>query len=557
MPQKLMKTNFFNEDYWIKNWYFIFIIIFLLLLFGLGSWGLTDSSEARYAEISREMIISKDYLNPTLLGIKHFHKPPVTYYLTALGFKLFGINEFGARFFLQVALLFQLFFIFKITDFLYNNKKISLAASLIYFTFPIVIISTRNLTTDAYLTTFILAATFFWLSYIKKNKTIYLYLFYAFLGVIFETKGPVGLIVPITFIMFYKSVNKLGFKWSINHFLGILLFLIVGMSWYVGVILENKNLLDYFIGNQIVNRVASNNFNRSEPFWYYLALLPLAGFPLILFLIKDTFKNYSVFLKQKSTEFVLLFSVIIFVVILSVSSSKLILYTLPVFPFLAILLANYFDTVQIKEIKTVNKVYYLLLVMLILGMFIIYLLNENYRISLDFIGLTIVMISLSVFLIQNSFQNSNYLKPVLLGTVFMLAVTNISNFEFKENELKLNSVKPIASYIAQESKNNKPTVIVFNQLLPSLEFYLNEPIITVNNGNYRTERETLFETNNTWKEHLINFKGDDKNELLQSSFKSNSFLIIKKNEKRNPDIDGVIKGFSKAKQFDKYIVYSK
>ena len=94
---------------------------------------------------------TKLYDHPKLMEIKHYHKPPVTYYVTVLGFKIFGVNAFGARFFLQIAILIQLFLIYQITFLLFNDKKISLAAALIYFSLPLVLISSRNLTTDAYL----------------------------------------------------------------------------------------------------------------------------------------------------------------------------------------------------------------------------------------------------------------------------------------------------------------------------------------------------------------------------------------------------------------------
>ena len=59
------------------RFYLLFICLaFFCLIIGLGSYGLAESSEARYAEISREMFLSGDYLNPQLLGIFHFHKPP-------------------------------------------------------------------------------------------------------------------------------------------------------------------------------------------------------------------------------------------------------------------------------------------------------------------------------------------------------------------------------------------------------------------------------------------------------------------------------------------------
>lgn len=101
---------------------FLALVFFGLVLFS-GNWGLTESSEARYATIAKEMVDTDSYINPTLLGIKHLHKPPLTYYITAFSYKIFGVNEFGARFFLHIALVFQLLLVFKITQLLFKNEK--------------------------------------------------------------------------------------------------------------------------------------------------------------------------------------------------------------------------------------------------------------------------------------------------------------------------------------------------------------------------------------------------------------------------------------------------
>ncbi len=119
----------------------IISVSLLLLTFSLGNWGLMETSEARYAEISREMIENGDYLHPKLLGIYHYHKPPMTYQITALGYKIFGVNELGARFFLQIAILIQMLLIYQITLLLFKSKETALASALIYFSLPIVLIS--------------------------------------------------------------------------------------------------------------------------------------------------------------------------------------------------------------------------------------------------------------------------------------------------------------------------------------------------------------------------------------------------------------------------------
>jgi len=69
----------------------------LLGLVGLGSIGLVDYDEAAYAEVARAMWASGDWLVPRLCGETFFEKPPLLYWIEALGFAAFGIGELGAR----------------------------------------------------------------------------------------------------------------------------------------------------------------------------------------------------------------------------------------------------------------------------------------------------------------------------------------------------------------------------------------------------------------------------------------------------------------------------
>ena len=77
--------------------------IVLTLLFGLLWFGQLDyrklvkPDEGRYAEISREMAASGDWVTPRLNGLKYFEKPPMQYWATAAAFRVFGVNEWTAR----------------------------------------------------------------------------------------------------------------------------------------------------------------------------------------------------------------------------------------------------------------------------------------------------------------------------------------------------------------------------------------------------------------------------------------------------------------------------
>ena len=540
----------------MKNKLYIFLFIaFLALTFMLGSWGLTDSSEARYAEIGKEMFINKDYINPTLLGIKHLHKPPVTYYLTALGYQIFGVHEFAARFFMQVALVFQLFLVFKITLLLYNSEKLAFTAALVYFSMPIAIIAVRTLTTDAYLATFILASIYFWLRYKQQNKVYLLYLFYLFLGLIFETKGPVGFIVPLTFIITHKIINKDKIQLTIHQFLGFLLFLFIAASWYIVAIKNNEGLFDYFFNNQLVERVSQNKFKRGKPFWYYILLLPALGLPWVFYLLSYFKNNLKTIIQKKKTDFILLITFIVLFVVLTISTSKLILYVLPLFFVLAIFSAKKLSKSSEKSIKIYSVIHLTLTLLITTTIVVLPFIDSTFEVNnLIAIGSLFVFGGLALFL-NKKLNNTNYSKPAYLGSLFIVALIFSANQFFKSNELKINSVKPIADFII-ENDTNESEVMVYNYLLPSLSFYLNKNITTINHGRYTTQRETQFETNENWKSNLINYF--DKNDRSRIYLKQpkNSIYLIKRKKDVFPDTLQVFANKLKhKKEFEKFELY--
>ena len=77
----------------------LILSLFLAALFGfkLGERALWSPVEGHYAEIAREMVVSGDYLTPSLAGMKFLEKPPLFYWLENVNIKLFGLNEWSLR----------------------------------------------------------------------------------------------------------------------------------------------------------------------------------------------------------------------------------------------------------------------------------------------------------------------------------------------------------------------------------------------------------------------------------------------------------------------------
>ena len=103
-PQKsTSKTEMIDEPYGSakRSRYALALLIGLACLFfffGAGRIALVGPDEPRYAEVAREMFSSGDYISTKLCGCLWFEKPALFYWLAALSYRLFGVNEFAARF---------------------------------------------------------------------------------------------------------------------------------------------------------------------------------------------------------------------------------------------------------------------------------------------------------------------------------------------------------------------------------------------------------------------------------------------------------------------------
>ncbi|MEM9505826.1 MAG: glycosyltransferase, partial [Cyanobacteria bacterium P01_E01_bin.43] len=65
----------------------------IAFFWGLASTGLVDETEPLFAEAARQMYETGDWVTPYFNGVTRFDKPPLVYWLMALGFHLFGVNE--------------------------------------------------------------------------------------------------------------------------------------------------------------------------------------------------------------------------------------------------------------------------------------------------------------------------------------------------------------------------------------------------------------------------------------------------------------------------------
>jgi 4-amino-4-deoxy-L-arabinose transferase-like glycosyltransferase len=82
---------------WVLAILWLLLISFLAFFWNLGSIGLIDETEPLFAEASRQMTVTGDWITPYFNGVTRFDKPPLIYWSQAIAYLTFGINEFAAR----------------------------------------------------------------------------------------------------------------------------------------------------------------------------------------------------------------------------------------------------------------------------------------------------------------------------------------------------------------------------------------------------------------------------------------------------------------------------
>jgi 4-amino-4-deoxy-L-arabinose transferase len=523
-------------------------LLCLLMTLTNGQWGVVETSEARYAEISREMYRSGDWLHPKLLNIHHYHKPPVTYWLTATAFSMFGVNTFAARFFLVIAFGIQLILFFKLAELVFKNRQAAFYSALVYATIPLVLISVRGLTTDAYLNTFVLLSLYFLVKFRESKKIQYVYGAALAMGLGFLTKGPVIFIVPLlAAVGLGKSNTWPPLKLS-QAGLALLIFIVIGFSWFLLLIAEDSRFADYFFFRHFIDRIAhAEVFARKEPWYYYLPVFPLVTLPWIIIfangLLKRRTKPEDTGLMRRLLTWWLLIPFIIF----SVSSSKLVLYILPLSIGFS-LVTGYFLTSGVSN--RVLMITISLCVLIYIGLLSTPIYLSGFEGTQLLFPLTTIALILSIGLWFLNMTSER--KLLILSSLFAITLILYSSVFFKFNSAQVNTLTSVSNFIKQNQWRER-NVIVYDELLPSVAFELDKDIISVYAGDRSLKRETQFEKDEQWRNYLLDVSDPKGFGHLKSLLSQKSVLIVKKDLPK--DLEIIMSGDWHRKEFGKWVVY--
>ncbi|TLM97084.1 hypothetical protein FDY95_03575 [Hymenobacter jeollabukensis] len=503
-------------------------------LLNLNAWGVLESSEARYAEIGREMLAGGDWLHPRLLGIQHFHKPPLTYWLTAAGLGLFGGTAGAVRLLPVLAVLAQVALVYALGLLVFaRDRRRALAAAVVYGTLPVVLISALNVTTDAYLATLELLAAYAFLHYhctpAGRPAARWLYLGWVALGLGFLTKGPVAVVLPVMVVISqHLSKGSPRRPWSWHHLSAGLLFALVGLSWYLVLVADNPAFVRYFLFEHTVERFANAaTFNRAKPWWFYLVLAPVGALPWSAALLTELVRNGWRRLGRRWQQ-VLLWWVLVPLLFFSLSKSKLLLYVLPIFPGVALLtvelLGRRTDAVLLRWYVGFMALFGLVLG----GLCLLPLLGVGYGLVVAPWVALWPAAGVLLLLFTHMFWDEVRVAPrlLVLTVLFSLGLLAAAKPILGQIEARANGSRPVARRLKELNLQDRP-VLVYNELLPSLAFAQRRLPVSLYDGNQALQRETQFEADGRWHQNLINLQDPADTTVLGPLLRRQPVLLVK------------------------------
>ena len=522
----------FNKSGKLEHIYLFYIVLCVVVyIIGSITVPLMEIDSVQYANISREMLLNKSFLQIFDQGKDYLDKPPMLFWVSSLSMYFFGINDIAFRLPSILMAILAIYSTYKFTM-LYYAKEIALIAALVLASSQAMFLITHDLRTDTMLMAWVILGIWQFSNWLLTKK--WPSLITAFVAVAFGmmTKGPIALMVPIFSFVPHLLVHrnfKLLFRWEylIGLFIIIVLLIPMDIGLYQQFDMHPEKImyektgtsgLRFFYWTQSFGRITGESvWHENDHFTFLFENLIWGFLPWILFFIIGLVLEFYTTLKNKlriasHEEWISTPGFLITYTALGISNYQLPHYIYIVLPFASIIAAKYIYSLMIinenKQLKNtlavINGILFsLVLIILVVLLVIPFKLNYYTIIVSLFIFITIFWYS--------NFKQKQKLPKIIQFALFTILITNLLlNQFFYPKLLEYQLGNSVSKYIQTKKIDKKNFYLYQIHGERSLDFYSNYSFKIIENLNGLKKADYLLISKKLINEEVLkNFNASD------------------------------------------------
>ena len=260
------------------------LLLFVVIFWRLGAPTFWDPDEAHYAETTRELIRTGEWLAPYYNEQPFFDKPILFHWLQAIPMMLFGPTEFAARVMPALAAL----ALIGVTGWLgatLVSVDVGFVASLLLAVSPAVFALSRYAILDSVFTAFLFAGGALVAVAALGGRPRLQWGGYVLLSFAVLTKGPLALLLcGLTFLLAILVSSELRRRLLALRFVtGLAIVLVISVPWFLYMWLRfGDAFINGYLLDENIRLYTANRFgNRADPWFYFrvlaAGLLPWTG----------------------------------------------------------------------------------------------------------------------------------------------------------------------------------------------------------------------------------------------------------------------------------------
>ena len=491
-------------------WLIFSLIAFVVFIQFNWSYPINILDEAKNSEAAREMLETGRWFYPTFNDVIRTDKPPLHYFFMALGYLVFGVGPFGARFFSAVFGALTFYLIVKQTAKELGDKT-AIYAGLTFVSSLLFAHEFHMAVPDPYLIFSVTWAIVSFYRFENEFSKIHLWTAYIAIGLGLLAKGPIAaVIVLLSAALYFTLTHRWSKLFTYKPFTGVFISLAIAAPWYYLAHIATEGIFtEGFFLDHNINRFSHQKEGHGGP-WIITLLLIIAGLlPFGIWLISALIKAFR--LRQGSNWLTLCFSVSIAVLsFFSFSNTKLPNYPMPAFGFMTVILGFYFSELvsnqNFKAFKIGLWVLTLLGTVLVVGAYLGLATHSSLFLHKNLAFFILILPISSVLIILTLKARSLHQSLILTALSWMIFGSFLWGYLFGQISLE----SPVAKVAPHINRSSIQTV-VYQRMDPAFPIQLKQTFKTI------YQREVLL-SDDSFDYILTNTKNNEDLQWLETHF---------------------------------------